>query len=70
MDWDVRRRVRSGGLEEAGVIRPITVGRRNRAFEARAVIDAFADLERRLASPARDTRSSSPRHPAPRRRSP
>ena len=39
-------------LEEAGVLRQVTVGRRNRAFEARAVIDAFVDLERRLTDPA------------------
>jgi len=55
-------------LAQAGVIRPVTVGRRNRAFEARAVIDAFADLERQLASPTGDTRLSPPRRPAPRRR--
>jgi len=55
-------------LAQAGVVRPVTVGRRNRAFEARAVIDAFADLERQLASPAGDTRLSPPRRPAPRRR--
>jgi len=39
-------------LQGAGVLHPVTVGRRNRAFEARDVIDAFADLERQLASPA------------------
>ena len=39
-------------LGEAGVIRPLTVARRNRAFEARAVIDAFSDLERQMASPS------------------
>jgi Fic family protein len=42
-------------LEAAGVLRKLTVGRRNRAFEATDVIDAFADLERQLASPAGDT---------------
>jgi hypothetical protein len=31
-----------------GVLRQVNVGKRNRAFEAKAVIDAFADLERRL----------------------
>jgi hypothetical protein len=36
------------------------VGKRNRAFEAKEVIDAFTDLERQLASPAGDTRSSEP----------
>lgn len=56
-------------LAQAGVVRPVSVGRRNRAFEARAVIDAFADLERQLASPSGDTRSSRPQRPAPRRRS-
>lgn len=56
-------------LEAVGVIRPITVGRRNRAFEARPVIDAIADLERQLASPAGNTSSLLPRRPAPYRRS-
>ena len=37
-------------LEEAGILKQVTVGRRNRAFEARDVIDAFADLERQLTS--------------------
>lgn len=45
-------------LEEAGVLRRITVGRRNRAFEAHDVVDAFSDLERRLASPGGDTKTS------------
>lgn len=56
-------------LEEARVLHPVTVGRGNRAFEAKAVIDAFADLERQLASPSGDTLTSSPSRPAPRRRS-
>jgi DNA-binding transcriptional regulator GbsR (MarR family) len=38
-------------LETAGILQQVTVGRRNRAFEARDVIDAFADLERQLAIP-------------------
>ncbi|HEX3542296.1 MAG TPA: Fic family protein [Acidimicrobiales bacterium] len=38
-------------LEAAGVVRKVNVGRRNRAFEAPAIIDAFTALERRLASP-------------------
>ena len=45
-------------LVGAGVIEQVRVGRRNRAFEARAVIDAFTDLERRLASPEGDTLTS------------
>jgi Fic family protein len=55
-------------LEEAGVLTKVTVGRRNRAFEARDVIDAFTDLERRLASPAGDTRIGRPTRRTPRRR--
>jgi Fic family protein len=55
-------------LEGAGVLKSLAVGRRNRAFEARAVIDAFADLERQLASPTGNTLTSTPRPPAPRRR--
>jgi hypothetical protein len=38
-------------LEAAGIVRQVNVGRRNRAFEAPAVIDAFTALERQLASP-------------------
>ena len=55
-------------LVEAGILRQITVGRRNRAFEAAELIDAFTDLERRLASPSGDTRSSAPARALPRRR--
>jgi Fic family protein len=47
-------------LTEAGVLKQITIGRRNRAFEAKEVIDAFTSLERQLAGPAGDTRSSPP----------
>lgn len=38
-------------LRDSGVLRPITVGRRNRAFEAPAAIEAFVELERRMTSP-------------------
>lgn len=38
-------------LEAAGIVRQVNVGRRNRAFEAPAIIDAFSALERQLASP-------------------
>lgn len=41
-----------GRLESSGVLRRMRVGRRNRAFEAPAVIDAFADLEQTLTTPA------------------
>lgn len=40
-----------GRLEEAGVVKQITIGRRNRAFEAKAIVDAFAELERSLSAP-------------------
>jgi hypothetical protein len=55
-------------LTEAGILRQISVGRRNRAFEAPDLIDAFTDLERRLASPAGDTRISAPSRRVPLRR--
>ncbi|MGI9028592.1 MAG: Fic family protein [Ilumatobacteraceae bacterium] len=55
-------------LESAGVVRQVNVGRRNRAFEAPAIIDAFNALERELASPTGDTRSAPPDRPAPARR--
>jgi hypothetical protein len=54
-------------LEAAGILTQVTAGRRNRVFEASEVIDAFTDLERRLASPAGDTRVASPARPVPRR---
>lgn len=55
-------------LVTAGVLTQVTVGRRNRAFEAPAIINAFADLERQLASPDGDTRTSEPARPVPPRR--
>ena len=42
-------------LVEAGVLVQVSVGRRNRAFEARELVDAFTALERRLSSPEGDT---------------
>jgi Fic family protein len=47
-------------LEAANVVRTIRVGRRNRAFEAPAIIWAFTALERQLASAEGDTRFASP----------
>ncbi len=41
--------------------------RRNRAFEAPELIDAFTGLERRLASPEGDTRISTPARRTPHR---
>jgi Fic family protein len=55
-------------LVSTGVLSQVSVGRRNRAFESPAVIDAFTDLERQLASPVADTRSSPPIRRVPPRR--
>jgi Fic family protein len=55
-------------LVDAGILKQTTVGRRNRVFEAVELIDAFTDLERQLASPDGDTRSSRPSRPVPHRR--
>lgn len=53
-------------LVQAGILRQIT-GKRNRVYEAPEIVDAFADLERQLASPSGDTHASRPARPAPRR---
>ena len=55
-------------LVEAGVLRQVTVGRRNRAFEAPELIEAFTALERQLASPEGGTLVSEPIRSVPRRR--
>ena len=55
-------------LVDADVLVQITAGRRNRTFEAPELIDAFADLDRQLASSIGDTRVSAPARPVPRRR--
>ena len=54
-------------LVEAGILKQVTVGRRNRAFEAPDIIAAFTDLERQLASPEGDTITSEPVRRVPRR---
>ena len=55
-------------LVSAGILVQGNVGRRNRAFEAPELIEAFTALERRLASPAGDTRVSDTARRVPRRR--
>ena len=55
-------------LVEAGILKQITEGKRNRAFEAPEIIAAFTDLERQLASPEGDTKTSKPARGAPQRR--
>lgn len=54
-------------LVEAGVLTQITDGRRNRAFEAPELVDAFTLLEGRFASPAADIRIEPPSRPVPSR---
>lgn len=54
-------------LAGAGVLKQVKVGRRNRAFEAPDVIEAFTALERQLASPGGDIRTSEPSRRVPRR---
>jgi len=55
-------------LVSAGILSQITIGRRNRAFEAPAIVNAFTDLERQLASPKGNTRISQPVRPVTPRR--
>jgi hypothetical protein len=55
-------------LVDADILRQITIGRRNRAYETPEIIEAFTDLEHQLASPAGDTLTSPPARVAPHRR--
>lgn len=52
-------------LAGAGVLSQIRIGRRNRAYEAGALVAAFTELERRLASVPGDTREGLPNRGAP-----
>jgi Fic family protein len=54
-------------LVGAGILEQTTVGRRNRAFEARELIDTFTALERQLASSDPDTLTSRPQRAVPAR---
>ena len=54
-------------LVEADILKQVTVGRRNRAFEVPDIIAAFTELERQLASPEGDTLTSEPVRRVPRR---
>ncbi len=54
-------------LVKADILTPVKLRGKRRAFEAKDVIRIFTDLERRLASPTGDTRSSPPRRSVPRR---
>lgn len=52
-------------LLEAGIIRQTNQGKRSRVFEAPDVLEEFAIVERRLASPARDTSVEPPSRRVP-----
>jgi Fic family protein len=52
-------------LVQAGILHQITIGRRNRVYEAPEIIEAFTDLERQLESPAGDTHASPPARTVP-----
>lgn len=54
-------------LADAGIIRQVKVGRRNRAFEATGLFEIFTGFERQLASPDFDTFLSAPVRPVPAR---
>ena len=54
-------------LVGAGILSQVTLGRRNRAFEAREMVEEFTALERQLASPEGDTLASEPIRRVPRR---
>jgi len=55
-------------LTEAAILKQVTVGRRNRAFEAIEIIDEFTSLERQLASTSGDTLTDPPVRRVPARR--
>ena len=54
-------------LEAAGILNQVSIGARNRVFEAPEIIEAFSDLERELASPEGGTRKSKPTRNVPAR---
>ena len=53
-------------LVEAGALTQVSVGRRNRAFEARELVDTFTEFERQIAIPEGNTRVSVPARRVPR----
>jgi Fic family protein len=55
-------------LSEAKILAQVTVGQRNRAFEAPELIKTFTDLERQLASPDGNTQASATTRRVPRGR--
>ncbi len=57
-----------GRLAGVEILNQVTIGKRNRAFEATDIVDAFTDLERQLGSPEGDTLTSPPTRRVPYRR--
>jgi Fic family protein len=57
-------------LVAVGVLKQVNVGRRNRAFEAADIIDAFTNLEHRLATPGGVASAGEPVRRVPRRNFP
>ena len=55
-------------LVRSGVLKQVTVGRRNRAYEAVEIVDAFTRFERRLAGRSGDTQVDPQARPVPARR--
>jgi hypothetical protein len=47
-------------LVEVRILKQITVGSRNRVYEAPEIVEAFTDFERQLSNPVGDTEVSSP----------
>ena len=54
-------------VQVVGVVRQVTLGRRNRAFEAVGLLEAFTGFERALANPDATTAISPPLRPVPRK---
>jgi hypothetical protein len=52
-------------LVEAGIAKPLSSAKRNRAYEVPSALDAFRAFERQLASPANDTKVQKPVRPVP-----
>jgi hypothetical protein len=52
-------------LEQADVVRQVTIGRRNRAYEVVGLFEAMTAYERILASPAGDTLIAKPARAVP-----
>jgi Fic family protein len=52
-------------LVNAGVVKQINAGKRNRVFEAVGVLGIFTDFERSLATPTSNTATAKPNRPAP-----